>query len=61
MCGSESSIGLTVKSCIIASHMCGMFRELNHVLVDMLVVLHFEFTDCMFRGLGQISLPKESI
>src|SRR5882724_11322057 len=38
-----------------------MFGELNHVLVDMLVILHFECTKGTFGGLGQIGLPKVSV
>src|SRR5882724_11299253 len=38
-----------------------MFGELDHVLVDMLVILHFECAKGTFRGLGQIRLPKVSV
>src|SRR5882724_7040959 len=38
-----------------------MFGELNHVLVDMLVILHFECAKGAFGGLGQIGLPKVSV
>jgi len=39
---SKSPIELTIESHIIPSCMGCMFRKLNHVLVDMLVILHFE-------------------
>src|SRR5882724_5657396 len=35
-----------------------MFGELDHVLVDMLVILHFECAKGVFGGLGQIGLPE---
>ena len=38
-----------------------MFIELNHVLVDMLVVLHFQCVECAFGGLCQVGLPKVNI
>src|SRR5882724_1623290 len=38
-----------------------MFRELDHVLVDMLVILHFECAKGAFGGLGQIRLPEVSV
>src|SRR5882724_1722604 len=39
---SKSLVELTVESHIIPSCMGCMFGKLNHVLVDMLVILHFE-------------------
>src|SRR5882724_10687121 len=38
-----------------------MFGELDHVLVDMLVILHFECAKSTFGGLGQIGLPEVSV
>src|SRR5882724_7888668 len=38
-----------------------MFGELDHVLVDMLVILHFECAKGAFGGLGQIGLPEVSV
>src|SRR5882724_4464752 len=38
-----------------------MFGELDHVLVDMLVILHFECAEGTFGGLGQIGLPEVSV
>src|SRR5882724_10332603 len=58
---SKSPIELTIESCIIPSCMGCMFRKLDHVLIDMLVILHFECTEGAFRGLGQIGLPKVSV
>ena len=39
---SEPSVELTIEHCIIPASVGCMFRKLNHVLVAMLVVLHFE-------------------
>src|SRR5882724_4241319 len=39
---SKSSIELTIKSRIIPPCVGHMFRELNHVLVDMWMVVHLE-------------------
>src|SRR5882724_10268932 len=39
---SKSSIELTIKSRIIPPCVGRMFRELNHVFVDMLMVVHLE-------------------
>src|SRR5882724_5664171 len=38
-----------------------MFGELDHVVLDMLVSLHFECAKGAFGGLGQIRLPKVSV
>src|SRR5882724_10684970 len=41
---SKSLIELTIESCIIPPCMGCMFGKLDHVLVDMLVILNFECT-----------------
>src|SRR5882724_1138722 len=58
---SKSLIELTIKCCIIPPCVGHMFRELNHVLVDMLAVVHLECMQHVFRGLGQIGLPEVNV
>src|SRR5882724_8917615 len=58
---SKSPIEITIESHTIPSCMGCMFGKLDHVLVDMLVILHFECVKGTFRGLGQIGLPKVSV
>src|SRR5882724_9548499 len=58
---SKSPIELTIYSLIVPPRMGCMFGELNHVLVDMLVILHFECAKGTFGGLGQIGLPEVSV
>src|SRR5882672_7487594 len=49
---SKSTIELTIEGCIIPTRVCCMFGKLNHVLVHMLVILHFECAKSTFGGLG---------
>ena len=58
---SESLIKLTIESHIIPTCVGCMFGKLDHVLVDMLVILHFECAEGAFGGLGQIRLPKVNV
>src|SRR5882724_6711313 len=58
---SKSSIELTIESRIIPASVGCMFGKLDHVLVDMLVVLHFECAKSAFRSLCDMRLAEEVI
>src|SRR5882724_436767 len=58
---SKSPIKLIIKRCIIPPCVGHVFGELNHVLVDMLMVVHLECAQGLFGGLGQVGLSEISV
>src|SRR5882724_6961109 len=58
---SQSAIELTIKSRIVPPCVGRVFGELNHVLVDMLMVVHLECAQGSFGGLGQVGLSEISV
>ena len=55
---SNSLIELTIKSFIIPSCISCMFGALNHVLVDMLVVLHLSAQSACSEDWARLGCPK---
>ena len=54
----QSVIEFTVEGGVIPPHESSMLGEFDHVLIDMVVLLHFEGMEGPYGGLSQIGFPK---
>jgi len=57
----ETSIEFPIQCNVIPPSVGGMLREFNHILIDMMVFLHFKRSESTFRGLGKIRFTKELV
>ena len=57
----KTTIEFTVKCYVVPPSIGGMLGEFNQIFVDVVVFLHFEGSEGMFRCLGEVWLSEKFI